>query len=57
MDCSCCEGPRHLGLEGVLAVRKRVSPRTAIILTHLDDAPREERGLLVAADFATFRAS
>ena len=58
MDCSYCEGegPEHLGLEGVLEVRKRVSPRTAIILTHLDDAPDVAiEGLLVAHDFAFFR--
>jgi ribonuclease BN (tRNA processing enzyme) len=58
MDCSYCEGegPEHLGLEGVLEVRKRVSPRTAIILTHLDDAPDVAiEGLLVAHDFASFR--
>ena len=41
MDCSYCEGegPEHLGLEDVLEVRKRVSPRTTIVLTHLDDEP------------------
>jgi ribonuclease BN (tRNA processing enzyme) len=58
MDCSYCqgEGPEHLGLEGALEVRKRVSPRTTIILTHLDEAPHvKSEGLLVAADFATFR--
>jgi len=58
MDCSYCqgEGPEHLGLQGVLEVRKRVSPRTTIILTHLDDAPDlKSEGLLVASDFATFR--
>ena len=58
MDCSYCEGegPEHLGLEGVLEVRKRVPPRTAIILTHLDDAPDVAiEGLLVAHDFASFR--
>jgi ribonuclease BN (tRNA processing enzyme) len=58
MDCSYCqgEGPEHLGLEGALEVRKRVSPRTAIILTHLDDEPNvKSEGLLVARDFATFR--
>ena len=58
LDCSYCEGegPEHLGLEGVLEVRKRVSPRTAVILTHLDDEPDVAiEGLLVARDFATFR--
>jgi ribonuclease BN (tRNA processing enzyme) len=58
MDCSYCEGegPEHLGLQGVLEVRRRVSPRTTIILTHLDEAPDvKSEGLLVASDFATFR--
>jgi len=58
MDCSYCqgEGPQHLGLEGALEVRKRVSTRTTIILTHLDDEPDvKSEGLLVARDFATFR--
>ena len=58
MDCSYCEGegPEHVGLEGALDVRKRVSPRTAIILTHLDNEPAVAiEGLLVASDFATFR--
>ena len=58
LDCSYSEGegPEHLGLLGALEVRKRVSPRTAIILTHLDDEPDVAiEGLLVAHDFATFR--
>ena len=58
MDCSYCEGegPEHMGLEGVREVRKRVSPRTVIILTHLDNEPATvTEGLLVARDFATFR--
>ena len=58
MDCSYCEGegPEHVGLEGAMGVRKRVSPRTAIILTHLDNEPSVAiEGLLVASDFATFR--
>ena len=58
MDCSYCqgEGPEHLGLHGALEVRKRVSPSTTIILTHLDDAPHvKSEGLLVAHDFARFR--
>lgn len=58
LDCSYCdgEGPEHLDLSGALEVRKRVSPRTAIILTHLDNEPEVSgEGLLVAQDFATFR--
>jgi ribonuclease BN (tRNA processing enzyme) len=58
MDCSYCdgEGPEHVGLEDVLKVRKRVSPRTTVILTHLDNEPTVPiEGLLVAHDFATFR--
>ena len=58
MDCSYCEGkgPEHLGLEGALEVRKRASPRTVIILTHMDDAPATPiEGLLVADDFAKFQ--
>jgi ribonuclease BN (tRNA processing enzyme) len=58
LDCSYSEGegPEHLGLPGALEVRKRVSPRTTIILTHLDDDPHvAAEGLLVAQDFATFR--
>ena len=59
LDCSYSEGegPEHLGLLGALEVRKQVSPRTAIILTHLDDEPdvTGHQGLLVAQDFATFR--
>ena len=58
MDCSYCEGegPEHVGLEGAREVRKRVSQRTAIILTHLDNEPATAtEGLLVARDFATFR--
>jgi ribonuclease BN (tRNA processing enzyme) len=59
LDCSYSngEGPEHLGLPEALEVRKRVSPRTAIILTHLDDEPdvTGHQGLLVAHDFARFR--
>ena len=58
MDCSYCqgEGPEHLDLTGALEVRKRVSPQTAIILTHLDNEPDvASEGVLVARDFATFR--
>jgi ribonuclease BN (tRNA processing enzyme) len=58
LDCSYSEGegPEHLGLLGALEVRKRVSPHTVIILTHLDDEPDVAgEGLLVARDFATFR--
>ncbi len=57
LDCSYSEGegPEHLGLLGALEVRKRVSPQTAIILTHLDAEPNvASEGLLVAQDFATF---
>jgi ribonuclease BN (tRNA processing enzyme) len=58
MDCSYCEGegPEHVGLADMLEVRKRVSPRTTIVLTHLDGDPDVAiEGLLVARDFATFR--
>jgi ribonuclease BN (tRNA processing enzyme) len=58
LDCSYSdgEGPEHLGLPEALEVRKRVSPRTVIILTHLDNEPDvADEGLLVASDFATFR--
>jgi ribonuclease BN (tRNA processing enzyme) len=58
LDCSYSdgEGPEHLSLPEALEVRKRVSPRTAIILTHLDNEPDvASEGLLVAHDFATFR--
>jgi len=58
LDCSYSEseGPEHLSLPEVLEVRKRVSPRTTIILTHLDREPDvAAEGLLVAKDFATFR--
>ena len=58
MDCSYCqgEGPEPLGLTAALEVRKRVSSRTTIILTHMDSEPDVAGdGLLVARDFATFR--
>jgi ribonuclease BN (tRNA processing enzyme) len=58
LDCSYSdgEGPEHLSLPQALEVRKRVSPRTVIILTHLDNEPDVAgEGLLVASDFATFR--
>ena len=58
LDCSYSdsEGPEHLSLPEVLEVRKRISPRTTIILTHLDREPNvASQGLLVAQDFATFR--
>lgn len=58
LDCTYIDrGPEHMGLSDVREVRKRVSPQTAFILTHLEQEP-EVAGLdnvIVAQDFATYR--
>jgi ribonuclease BN (tRNA processing enzyme) len=59
LDCTYTEGsgPEHMGVDDLMAIRKRVAPETAIVLTHLNGDP-DIAGLdnvLVARDFDTYR--
>jgi len=59
VECSCWKGScgPHLAPEDIVELRRRISPHTTFILTHLD-AGRADLGLegvLIAEDFATFR--
>lgn len=59
VDCSYSQepGPEHLSFTEIVAMRRRLSPKTTVILTHLDaQAPntRGQEGILVAQDLATY---
>lgn len=58
VECSCWEGScgPHLSLEDIVELRRRISPRTTFILTHLGPGRADPglEGVLVAEDFATF---
>jgi ribonuclease BN (tRNA processing enzyme) len=59
VDCTYSDGygPEHMGLDDIKVIRRRISPETTIILTHLDAKP-SVNGLantLVAEDLKTFR--
>jgi len=59
LDCNYSQGrgPDHLSFADVPEIRRRLSPSTTIILTHLEAEPDVSglEGVLVAQDFATFR--
>lgn len=59
MDCTYTtgSGPEHMSLDEARVVRRRLSPRTAIVLTHLNGAPVTDgmENVLVAKDLKTFR--
>ncbi|TMB99882.1 MAG: ribonuclease Z [Chloroflexi bacterium] len=59
VDCTYSDGsgPEHMGLDDVKVIRKRISPETTMVLTHLSEVP-VTNGLantLIAQDLATFR--
>lgn len=59
VECSCWDaacGP-HLRPSDIVELRKRISPRTTFILTHLDagSVDLDLENVLVAEDFAVFR--
>lgn len=59
LDCNYSQGkgPDHLSFADVPEIRRRLSPSTTIILTHLEAEPDVSglEGVVVAQDFATFR--
>ena len=58
LDCTYADrGPEHMGLSEVREVRKRVSPQTTLLLTHLEQEPNVAGldNVIVAQDFATYR--
>ncbi len=50
-------GPEHMGLDDVRIIRKRISPKTTMVLTHLNGDPDTSgmENVLTATDLATFR--
>lgn len=59
VDCTYSQGcgPEHMGLDDVRKIRERLSPETAIILTHLNGPPNANGmvNTLIAEDLKTFR--
>lgn len=59
VDCTYSDGcgPEHMGLDDVKKIRKRLSPETAIILTHRNGLPNVNglENTLIAEDLKTFR--
>jgi len=58
-DCTYAEGegPEHMGLNDLRVIRKRLSPETTILLTHLNGEP-DLAGLenvIAARDFGSYR--
>lgn len=50
-------GPEHMGLDDVRIIRKRLSPKTTMVLTHLNGDPDTSgmENVITARDLATFR--
>ena len=59
VDCTYSEGsgPEHMGLDDVKVIRKRISPATTMVLTHLTNVPITNglNNALIAEDLKTFR--
>jgi ribonuclease BN (tRNA processing enzyme) len=59
VECSCWEGHcgPHLSPKDIVELRRRITPSTTFILTHLDAGQPDLglEGVLTAEDFATFR--
>ena len=59
VDCTYTEGcgPEHMSLDDVKVIRERLSPETAIILTHRNGLPNVNGmdNTLIADDLKTFR--
>ena len=59
VDCTYTDGsgPEHMGLDDVKVIRKRLSPATTMVLTHMSGTPvlNGLAGTLVADDLKTFR--
>ncbi|MDO8616436.1 MAG: ribonuclease Z [Dehalococcoidia bacterium] len=49
-------GPEHMGLDDIRVIRQRLSPRTTMILTHLNGDPNTNglENVVTASDLATF---
>ena len=59
VDCTYSEGrgPEHMGLDDARAIRAKVRPETAIVLTHMNSQPdiNGMANVVTAADLKTFR--
>jgi ribonuclease BN (tRNA processing enzyme) len=58
VDCTYPDegGPEHMGFNDIKEIRKKISPRTTIILTHMKTRPSVNgvANTLVAEDLKTF---
>jgi ribonuclease BN (tRNA processing enzyme) len=57
VDCTYDEGgPEHMGMDDAEVIRKRISPETTMVLTHLTKRPdlNGMKNTLVAEDLKTF---